>query len=103
MPDHFSDLVRKELDLHGHAFTFAVLRLVDRLRSRSRWVRDVREFPVVVQGEPIHIDFVLRNDAWAAAMVAECKRCDTTWVFARDPGASKRRLIFEGLVEKGGA
>jgi hypothetical protein len=104
MTDHLSDQVRKELDLHGYAFTFAVLRLIDRLRDRSRWVRDVQEFPVEVQGEPIHIDFVLRNNDWGAAMVAECKRCDTTWIFARDPAVSsgKQRLVFEGLVAREG-
>jgi hypothetical protein len=104
-PDHhLSDQVRKELDLHGHAFTFAVLQRIDRLQNRAKWTRDVQEFPVEVQGAPTHIDFVLRNNDWGAAMVAECKRCDTIWIFARDPVASgKQRLVFEGLVAKEGA
>jgi len=103
MSDHLSDLVRKELDLHGHAFTFAVLRLIDRLQGRSKWRRDVQEFPVEVQGEGTHIDFLLSNIDWGAVMVAECKRCDTTWIFARDPGASgKERLVFEALIAKEG-
>jgi hypothetical protein len=104
MTDHLADQVRKELDLHGHAFTFAVLRLVDRLRGKSKWSRDVKEFPVEIQNEATHIDFVLGKNEWGAAMVAECKRCDSTWIFARDPDESvKQRLVFESLLVKEGA
>jgi hypothetical protein len=104
MTDHLSDQVRKELDLHGHAFTFAVLRLIDRLQGRSVWTREVQEFPVEIRDESTHIDFVLRNSGWGAAIVAECKRCDTTWVFAKDPDVSgKQRLVFDGLVMEGDA
>ncbi len=77
-----SDAARKTLDRHGHGFHYAVLKALGDIQSG--WRIEASEFPVDLNGVPLHIDIVLRSER--AVMAVECKRVNPAlgqWCFAR--------------------
>lgn len=86
---------RKELNSNGFGFQYAVLELAKSLheQQKSDWRFEVAEFPVLVQEDNTHIDFILKRDRYVtgnylAYLVAECKRANPAfshWCFIRAP------------------
>jgi len=109
-----SDDLRKGLvhsiNIHGHAFQYAVLKHAEKLfeKNASPWVFEVAEFPVVNNNVPVHIDFILRNKNEQSSLIAECKRCDpaiSNWCFIKAPYVSRglssgRERIVRELIFK---
>lgn len=109
-----SDELRKGLvhsiNVHGHAFHYAVLKTAEKLfeEKSSPWVFEVAEFPVLNKSIPLHIDFILRNKHEQSSLIAECKRCDpaiSNWCFIKAPYVSRgtssgRERIVRELVFK---
>jgi hypothetical protein len=99
------------LNVHGHAFQYAVLKAAEGLfeKRRSPWVFEAAEFPVSNKGAPSHIDFILRNKHEQFYFVAECKRCDPAlshWCFIKAPYVSRgissgrERIVREIVFKK---
>jgi hypothetical protein len=110
-----SDELRKGLvhsiNIHGHAFQYAVLKTAERLfeENISPWVFEVAEFPVLNKDIPLHIDFILRNKYEQSYLIAECKRCDpaiSNWCFIKAPYVSRKtssgreRLVRELVFKR---
>jgi hypothetical protein len=99
---------QKLLNEHGHAFQHAVIRRIEELDNGrdSCWKWLATEFPVEVQGDTTHIDFILkylqRLDSHGF-LVAECKRINPSfsdWCFATAPYVMRGispELLFEGV------
>lgn len=109
-----SDELRKGLvhsiNIHGHAFQYAVLKTAENLfkENASPWVFEASEFPVLNKKIPTHIDIILRNKHEQSFLIAECKRCDpaiSNWCFVKAPYVSRktssgRERIVRELVFK---
>jgi len=109
-PSHIDRALRNTNS--GIPFQSAVVRYCEELfhRKASRWVFEVAEFPVSVNGADTRIDFVLYGKStWAnspsAYLVCECKRPNPAiadWVFMRSPyrrrGGSARLAVFESIM-----
>lgn len=86
---------RKELNSNGFGFQYAVLELAKSLheQQKSDWRFEVAEFPVLVQENNTHTDFILKRDRYVTGnylvyLVAECKRANPAfshWCFIRAP------------------
>lgn len=113
--DNVSEEVRlglaKILSRHGHGFHYAIMRRAEELQlaHKSRWVLEATEFPVTVQDQVAHIDFVLRAEPGNTYLVAECKRIDPArarWCFMRAPYTWREsrgnELVFEEIVYQPG-
>ncbi|HEX8398250.1 MAG TPA: hypothetical protein VF644_12540, partial [Pyrinomonadaceae bacterium] len=57
------DSFQKVLNSHGFGFQYAVIEAAENLytEKKSAWFFEVTEFPVEVQGEGTHIDFILNR------------------------------------------
>ncbi len=109
-----NDELRKKLvhaiNIHGHAFHYAVLKTAEKLfeEKTSPWVFEVAEFPVLNKSIPLHIDIILRNKNEQSSLIAECKRSDpaiSNWCFIKAPYVSRgtssgRERIVRELVFK---
>lgn len=110
-----NDKLRKGLvhsiNIHGHAFHYAVLKAAEKLFEEdvSPWVFEVAEFPVLNKNIPLHIDFILRNKLEQSYFIAECKRCDpalSNWCFMKVPYVSRgtssgrERIVREIVFKK---
>ncbi len=98
----------KTLNRHGYGFQYSVLELASTLcnSNSSEWVFEAAEFPVQVQGEGTHIDFILRHRgnrlAFAFYLLAECKRANpslSNWCFARAPIVVRNRSRLPFFIE----
>ena len=91
----------KILNRHGYGFHYSVLKLAGDLcnRRESKWIFEVAEFPVQVQGETTRIDFILRLEhELPVYLLAECKRANpaiSNWCFARAPYVRRNRTRRE--------
>ena len=97
------------LNRQGYPFQYAVIeearKLFESTPSRSRFVPQAAEFPVVIQGEATSIDFVLKHAESHFFLACECKRANPAladWCFLRTPfvrpGASDKSLVVDGLA-----
>jgi len=100
-----------QLNIHGHGFHYAVLKIVKSCfdNQTSPWIFEVAEFPVEINGASTHIDFILRNKNEPFFMVSECKRADpslSNWCFVKTPFVSrqhasgKERIVREVLINR---
>ena len=83
------------LNKNGHGFQYAVLKEVQSAITevKSPWLFEVAEFPVSINGEDIHIDFILQNFHEPFYLICECKRVNpalSNWVFLKAPAISKK-------------
>ncbi len=88
--ENISEHLSKVLSTHGHGFHYAVLERAARLvkEGKSRWTFEADEFPVEVQNEVTHVDFILKRETSHTYLVAECKRADPArakWCFLAAP------------------
>jgi hypothetical protein len=93
--------LRKVLNRHGYGFHYSVLQRAASLHEerRSKWMFEVAELPVEVQGAGTRIDFILRERTRRLYLLAECKRANpalSNWCFVRAP--YYRRNQEEGRV-----
>lgn len=89
------NLLGQYLNENGYSFQYAVLKAIHDLynEKKSPWLFEVAEFPVEVNGTPIHIDFILRQKETPFYLVAECKRANpalSNWCFVKAPYVSRR-------------
>lgn len=96
-----NDLLKR----HGYGFQYSVLELVHVLayKKKSRWLFEVAEFPVEVQGAGTKIDFMLRLNNTQIYIVAECKRVDpkfSNWCFVKAPYVRQDRGGEEFFVDR---
>lgn len=93
----------KVLNRHGYGFHYAVLNLAADLyaKKKSKWMFEVAEFPVEVQGKSTRIDFILRlKSEIPILMIAECKRANpslSNWCFTKAPFVRRNRRSNEPL------
>ena len=85
----------RSINIHGHAFQYAVLKIAKNLYEEdiSPWTFEVAEFPVLNKNTPLHIDFILRNKHDQSSLIVECKRCDpaiSNWCFIKTPYVSRK-------------
>ena len=113
------DSFQKVLNTHGFGFQYAVIEAAGNLYrcQKSAWFFEVTEFPVSVQGESTHIDFILNrrqldapHNGKSCLLIAECKRVNpalSNWCFVRAPYTKSTGLsnclILEGINESEGA
>ena len=105
--DQLVDAFVKTLNIHGHAFQYAVLAELERLfkeqGSGSAFYFEVAEFPVQVQDTPTRIDFVLRHVMRRLYLACECKRANpalSNWCFVRAPMVRRDRDEKFVFIEK---
>lgn len=110
-PDEIETSLCKVLNSHGHGFHYAVLRHIESLR-KSRipdWDFMGAEFPVIVNGESTHVDFVLQSQCRRLLLLAECKRAHparSVWAFIKAPYTAKNQrspmIAFEQFLFRKG-
>lgn len=115
--DRASDLervARTALDWHGFTFQHKVIDELRRLAAElgGAWSVEVPEFPVVVNGEPTHIDAIAIRAIGdqRSMLVCECKRVAkerAAWCFFKAPYLGKdghqqnvvcEYLLFDGVT-----
>lgn len=97
---------KKSLDRHGYGFHYSVLKVAKELyqRNKSKWIFEVAEFPVDIQGKGTRIDFILKLHRYPQEpdiyLLAECKRANpalSNWCFARAPYVRRNRTTSEPI------
>jgi hypothetical protein len=91
-----SQQLENVLNRQGYSFQYSLLNLAEELRkqSKSNWILEATEFPININNEITHIDFICTyrsvypNRLTRLILVAECKRVDPAkgyWCFAKTP------------------
>jgi len=94
-----------QLNLNGYGFQYSVINYIKSLydEKKSPWYFEVSEFPVQVNNNSVHIDFILRKTASNFFLLAECKRANpaySNWCFLKSPFNSRKNLIREPIVRE---
>lgn len=94
-----------QLNIHGYGFQYSVLQYIKTLSEKynSPWYFEVSEFPVLVNNNSIHIDFIIRKNSSNFFMVCECKRADpsiSNWCFIKTPYISRKVFNGENIVRE---
>ncbi|MET0753010.1 MAG: hypothetical protein ABWZ66_06540, partial [Pyrinomonadaceae bacterium] len=88
--EEIASSLRNVLDKHGHSFHYALMRKADEMAiaRQTEWRLYGTEIPVKVNGQVIHIDFVLKHKTAEVYLIAECKRAEpakANWCFVKAP------------------
>ena len=88
--EEFKRRFQHTLNSHGYSFMYAVVSAAhDAFDAHtSKWLFEVTEFPVEVQGRGTRIDLILKHQSMPIFLVGECKRANpaySDWCFVRAP------------------
>jgi hypothetical protein len=115
-----SEAIKRKLEQilneNGYSFQYTLLKAIKDLHDKrlTPWSFEVAEFPVAINGTPVHIDFILKNTKSAEPffLIAECKRANpalSNWCFVKVPYVSKgrdyggvERIVREAVGNLGG-
>ncbi len=110
MNNNFKDsllkLFHQSINQHGYSFQYSIIQKIIDLSKNNAfpWYVEVSEFPVNVNDNDLHIDFILKHHEEQIYIIAECKRANpalSDWCYARSPFVHKRqRRKFNIILEK---
>jgi len=102
----------KELRIHGFGFQYSVIEEIRRLynEEQSAWRTEFTEFPVEINNNNTHIDFILERKETSYFpkkspffLICECKRANpalSNWCFVRSPFGREGLLLNSMFIEK---
>src|SRR4051812_34652728 len=97
--------VLQQLNMHGHALQYSVVRAVEAANraNLSSWSVEVAEHPVAINRHETRIDFVLKHRHHPIFMTVECKRVSpkySSWVFLKAPFVRRDHESAKLVVER---